>query len=97
MFFSLASACSYIAAVSFKLEAYFRMDLHQVASASKLCQWKRSRQQVAPAFDDDNSAEDNFRSSFTPKRLTHEQETKFKDLKLLVPGSSIFTSLVDEE
>ena len=49
MFFSLVSACSHIAAVLFKLEAYFRMDLHKVASISKLCQWKRSRQQIAPA------------------------------------------------
>ena len=92
------------------------MDLHKVASTSKLCQWKRSRQQVAPAplgkinfgrpkqtdtcpknVGDGNSTEDNFRRSFTAKRLTHEQERKFKDLKLLVPESSIFTRLVDEE
>ena len=73
------------------------MDPHKVASTSKLCQWKRSRQQVAPEIDGGSSTEDNFRSNFTPKRLTHEQETKLKDLKLLVPGSSIFTSLVDEE
>ena len=38
VFFSLASACSPIAAVLFKLEAYFRMDIHKVASASKCCQ-----------------------------------------------------------
>ena len=100
----------------FKLEAYFRMDLHKVASTSKLCQWKRSRQQVAPAplgkinfgrpkqtdtcpknIDDGNSTEDNFRKNFTAKRLTNKQERKFKHLKLLVPESSIFTSLVDEE
>ena len=49
MFFSLAFACSHIAAVLFKLEAYFRMDLHKVASISKRCQWKRSRQRVLPA------------------------------------------------
>ena len=115
MFFSLASACSHIAAVLFKLEAYFRMDLHKVASTSKLCQWKRSRQQVASAplgkinfgrpkqsdtfpknFDDGDSTKDDFRRNFTAKRLTHEQEQKFKDLNLLVPESSIFTSLVDE-
>ena len=49
VFFSLASACSHIAAALFKLEAYFRMDIHKVASTSKCCQWKRSCQQVATA------------------------------------------------
>ena len=92
------------------------MDLHKVASTSKLCQWKRSRQQVASAplgkinfgrpkqsdtfpknTDYGDSTKDNFRRNFTAKRLTHEQEQKFKDLNLLVPESSIFTSLVDEE
>ena len=92
------------------------MDLHKVASTSKPCQWKRSRQQVAPVtlgkinfgrpkqtdtcpknIDDGNSTESNFRRNFTAKRLTHEQERKFKDLELLVSESSIFTSLVDEE
>ena len=92
------------------------MDLHKVALTRKLCQWKRSRQQVAPVplekinfgrlkqtdtcpknIDDGNSTESNFRRNFTAKRLTHEQERKFKDLGLLVSESSIFTSLVDEE
>ena len=48
-------------------------------------------------IDDGNSTEDNFRRNFTAKRLTHEPERKFKDLKFLVPESSIFISLVDEE
>ena len=92
------------------------MDLHKVASTSTLCQWKRSRQQVALAalwkinfgrpkqtdtwpknIDDGNSTEDNFRRNFKANRLTHKQERKFKDFKLLVPESSIFTSLIDEE
>ena len=116
LFFRLASACSHIAAVFFKPEAYFRMDLYKVASTSKLCQWKRSRQHVALAplgkinfgrakqtgtypknIDDGDSTGDNFRRNFTAKRLAHEQEQKFKDLKSLVPESSIFTSLVDGE
>ena len=36
VFFSLASACSHIAAVLFKLEGYFRMDIHKVASTSNV-------------------------------------------------------------
>ena len=48
-------------------------------------------------IDDGNSTEDNFRRHFTAKRLTHEQKRKFKNLKLLVPASSIFFSLDDEE
>ena len=44
-----------------------------------------------------NSTEDKFRRNFIAKGLTYEQERKFKDLKLLVPESSIFTRLVDEE
>ena len=36
-------------------------------------------------IDDDDSTEDNLRKNFTSKRLTHEQEQKFKYLKLLVP------------
>ena len=116
MFFSFASACSHIVTVLFELEVYFRMDLHKVPSTSKLCRWKRSRQQVAKApsgklnfgrpkqtntcpknIDAGNSTEDNFRRNFTAERLTHEQEQKFKDLKLLVPESSIFISLNNEE
>ena len=92
------------------------MDLHKVASTSKLCQWKRSHQQVATPplrkinfgrpkhtntcqknIDDEDSTEDNFRRNFKAKRFTHEQEQKFNDLKLLVPESSIFTTLVNEE
>ena len=92
------------------------MNLHKVVSTSKLCQWKRSREQVALAplgkinfgrpkqadtcpknIDGGDSTEDNLRRNLTAKRLTHEQEQKFKDLKLLVPESSIFTSLVNEE
>ena len=76
------------------------MNLHKVALTSKLCQWKRSRQQVAPAplgkinfgrpkqtdtcpknIDDGDSTKDSIRKNFTAKRLTHEQEQKFKDLK----------------
>ena len=53
VFFSLTSACSHIAAVLFKLEAYFRMNLHKVDgwifTRSKFCQWKRSFQQAALA------------------------------------------------
>ena len=52
---------------------------------------------VQKNIDDGDSTDDNLRRNFTAKRLTHKQEQKFKDLKLLVPESSIFTSLVDEE
>ena len=34
--FSLASACSHVVAALYKLEAYFRMGTHKVASTSKL-------------------------------------------------------------
>ena len=49
VFFSFASACTQILAVLFKLEAYFRMDLHKVTSTGNLCQWKISHQEVASA------------------------------------------------
>ena len=45
-------------------------------------------------IDDDNRTEDNLRKNFTSKRLTHELEQKFKDLKLLVPEDRVPYSLV---
>ena len=48
-------------------------------------------------IDDGDRAQDNLRKNFAAKWLTHDQEQKFKDLKLLVPEHSIFTSLVDDE
>ena len=110
-FCSLASAFSHIAAVLFKLKTYLRMDLHKVASTSKLCRWKRSDEQVASAplgkinfgrpkqsntFLKDIDDHDSTEHSFR-KNFTAKRLTHGQDLKLLVPESSILTTFVDEE
>ena len=46
--FSLGSACSHIAAFLFKVEAFVRIYVDQVAVTSKMCQWNRTRKCAEP-------------------------------------------------
>ena len=44
----LGSACSYVAAVLFKLQAYVQLGMNKKACTSKLCQWNLSRRKADP-------------------------------------------------
>ena len=45
----MGCACSHVAALLFKLQACTILELNKVASTSKLCSWKKSRQRAHPA------------------------------------------------
>ena len=44
----LGSACSHVAAVLFKLQAYVQLGMNKKACTSKLCQWNVSRRKADP-------------------------------------------------
>lgn len=68
------SVCSHVAAVLFKIEACIRLELHKVSSTSSLCQWKKSRKQVAPAL----LSKINFQQPETHKDLPRHVGNKYK-------------------
>ena len=45
----MGCACSHVAPLLFKLQAYTILELNKVPSTSKLCSWKKSRQRAHPA------------------------------------------------
>ena len=45
----MGCACSHVAPLLFKLQAYTILELNKVPSTSKPCSWKKSRQRAHPA------------------------------------------------